>query len=456
MTKLKALMTIVIVVLLAAVGARAQFVAQDPGVRSGPAGAGGMLSGLTLGQQAFFAAGKAQFEEVEDLAAGLGPRFNLDSCAGCHAQPVTGGTSPAVNPQVTVATEHDARNIVPSFITLNGPVREARFKFTRAGTRDGGVHALFVISGRKDAATDARGCTIQQDAFEAHLAADNVIFRIPTPVFGAGLIEQIPDAAIVANQQASAAQKAVLRIFGRPHYVLPGEANRNGNDGTIARFGWKAQNKSLLLFAGEAYNVEMGISNELFPTERDETGSCQFKTVPNDTTNTDGATPLDAFSNVEEFAFFMRFLAPPQPSPDTPGGADSIRQGRLVFGSVGCALCHTPMLRTGSSTVAALQNQPVNLFSDLLLHEMGPGLADNILQGQASGGEFRTAPLWGLGQRIFLLHDGRAVDLLEAIRAHQSFGARGFPPSEANGVVQRFNALREVQKQDVLNFLRSL
>jgi CxxC motif-containing protein (DUF1111 family) len=456
MTRLKVLLTILGVVLLASVAARAQFFARDPGVRSGPAGAGGMLPGLTTNQQAFFATGQDQFEEVEPLAAGLGPRFNLDSCAGCHAQPATGGTSPAVNPQVAGATGFGTRNIVPSFITLNGPVREARFKFTPAGTRDGGVHNLFVISGRNDGTADAGGCTIHQENFEAQLATDNVIFRIPTPVFGVGLIEQIPDAAIVANQQASAAQKTAFRIFGRPHIALSGDANRNGNDGTIARFGWKAQNKSLLLFAGEAYNVEMGISNELFQTERDETKSCQFKTVPNDTTNTDGATGLDTLSNIEDFAFFMRFLAPPQPSPDTPGGTASIGRGRLLFGTIGCALCHTPTLRTGWSSVAALQNQPVNLFSDLLLHDMGPGLADNIMQGQAGGDEFRTAPLWGLGQRIFFLHDGRTSDLLEAIRAHQSFGGWGVPPSEANGVVHRFNTLNESQKQDVLNFLRSL
>ena len=164
----------------------------------------------------------------------------------------------------------------------------------------------------------------------------------------------------------------------------------------------------------------MGITNELFQTERDETPACQFATVPNDVTNTDATTPLEAVSAIEKFAFFMRFLAPPTPSPDTPGGADSIERGRELFGNIGCALCHTPTLATGNSTVAALRNQPVNLYSDLLVHDMGPGLADGVSQGQAGPREFRTAPLWGLGQRIFFLHDGRTSDLLEAIRAHQS------------------------------------
>src|SRR5438309_2098230 len=112
----------------------------------------------------------------------------------------------------------------------------------------------------------ATGCSIHQEDFEAHVARKNVSFRIPTPTFGLGLIEAIPDAAILANHTASTAARATLGIGGRPQRLLPtGDPNRTGNDGTITRFGWKAQNKSLLMFAGEAYNVEQGISNELFP-----------------------------------------------------------------------------------------------------------------------------------------------------------------------------------------------
>jgi len=458
MPKPKIFVTAVVAGLLAAIAASAQsLLARDPGVRGGPARAGGMLQNLTPSQQSFFNAGLTAFERLEAVTDGLGPRFNLDSCAGCHAQPTTGGTSPTVNPQVAVATAFGAGNTIPYFVTPNGPVREARFKFKPNGTRDGGVHNLFVISGRIDSSGNASSCHLQQEDYDAQALNDNLIFRIPTPVFGAGLIEQIPDAAIVANQLANVTDKATLGISGRPHRLLPtGDPNRNGNDGTIARFGWKAQNKSLLLFAGEAYNVEMGITNELFPTERDETPSCQFTTTPNDVTNTDALTAVDAQSDIQKFAAFMRFLAPPLPSPDTPGGADSIGRGRGLFGAVGCALCHTPRLATGSTTVAALTNQPVNLFSDLLLHRMGPGLADNIIQGAARGDEFRTAPLWGLGQRIFLLHDGRTADLREAINAHHSLGDGTFPPSEANGAIARFTQLTESQKQDLLNFLRSL
>jgi CxxC motif-containing protein (DUF1111 family) len=350
-----------------------------------------------------------------------------------------------------VAFAHGGSDSVPAFIRENGPVREARFVRNPDGTPDGGVHALFTLTGR----AGAGGCNLAQPNFGLALANHNVIFRIPTPVFGAGLIEQIPDAAIAANQASDAPRKGLLGIRGRPNFhvagrTISGQTNNNGNDGTIARFGWKAQNKSLLLFAGEAYNVEMGITNELFQTERDETPTCQFAAVPNDVTNTDANTLLEGISAIEKFAFFMRFAAPPVPSPDTPGGATSIGRGRFQFAAAGCALCHTPSLTTGNSTVEALRNQQVNLFSDLLVHDMGDGLADGISQGQAGPREFRSAPLWGLGQRIFFLHDGRTADLVEAIQAHRSNG------SEANGVVRNFNNLRESQKQDVLNFLRSL
>jgi CxxC motif-containing protein (DUF1111 family) len=428
-----------------------QFRAEDPGVRGGAAGAGGQLAGLSGTQAAFFTAGAVDFAEEESVPDGLGPRMNLDSCGGCHIQPALGGTSPFVNPQVAFARKDGGTDRVPAFVAANGPVREARFVLNPDGTADGGVHALFTVTGR----TGAAGCTLAQPDFAAQQASHNVIFRIPTPTFGAGLVEQIPDKAIAANQSSNASQKQALGISGKPNFhvagrTVTGMTNNNGNDGTIARFGWKAQNKSLLLFSGEAYNVEMGITNELFQTEREETANCQFATVPNDVTNTDATTPTDVISAIEKFAFFMRFLDAPQPSPNSPGGAASIANGREKFSDIGCALCHTPSFTTGHSKVAALDRKPVNLFSDLLVHDMGAGLADGVSQGEAGPREFRSAPLWGLGQRVFFLHDGRTADLVRAIREHASQG------SEANGVISNFNNLREGQKQDLINFLRSL
>jgi CxxC motif-containing protein (DUF1111 family) len=425
--------------------------AKDPGPRGGDAGAGGPIAGLSGPESEYFFKSSVEFAAAEAVDDGIGPRMNLDSCKGCHSQPTSGGTSPALNPQVAFANKDGGIDSVPSFITATGPVRETRFVRNADGTPDGGVHALFTITGRPG----ADGCTMQQPDYETQLAKHNVVFRIPTPTFGAGLIEQIPDAAIIANASKDAAEKTALGIQGRANFQLAGrtisgQTNNNGNDGTVARFGWKAQNKSLLLFSGEAYNVEMGISNELFQTERDETLACQFSKVPNDTTNMSAASPFEGTSDVEKFAIFMRFLAPPASSTTTPGGSRSIASGTRLFSTIGCALCHTPAFKTGNAAVEALRYQTANLFSDLLVHDMGVGLADGVSQGGAGPREFRSAPLWGLGQRLFFLHDGRASDLITAIRAHQSAG------SEGNGTVANFNALSEGQKQDLLNFLRSL
>jgi CxxC motif-containing protein (DUF1111 family) len=438
----------------------------DPGVRQGAPGAGDPLKGLTADELAFFQDGQARFADIESVTGGanngLGPRFNSNQCLSCHGQPASGGSAPLPNPQVAVATLNGANNKVPWFITQNGPVRESRFKKNPNGTSDGGVHAIFVISGR----SDAPGCNITQPNFTpagnpltGQGGNPNIIFRIPTPLFGAGLIESIPDSSILANSKSNATAKAALGIFGHANAHISGTANRSANDGTITRFGWKAQNKSLLLFSGEAYNVEMGITNQLFPQERDETPGCVLNATPEDTNNftppSGASNPLTAvLSDIEAFADFMRMLAPPTPAPDTP----STTHGRELFAQVGCVHCHTPSLTTGkkiasgssTSPSAALSNQTANLYSDLLVHNMGKGLSDGIAQGGAGPDEFRTAPLWGVGQRIFFLHDGRTSDIVEAVKAHKSIG------SEANKVIDKFHMLSVPDQQDIINFLRSL
>jgi len=452
----------------------------DPGVRStttAPKGSLGDTAGkpfptppLTADQNAFWKAGQLQFEQllsvtgsVTGTAPGLGPRFNGESCASCHAQPKAGGTRPFTNPQVATAGDQGAPNTLPDFITLYGPVREARFILNPNLTPDGGVHDLFTVTGR----SDATGCTIAQPDFATNEKLHNVIFRIPTPLFGVGLMEAIPESIIISNgaANASAAASAGLGISGVP--------NRSGNDGTITRFGWKAQNKSLLMFAGEASNVEMGFTNELFPNERDETPGCSNATPEDQTNFNEAATGSNVTSLVENFVFFMRFnepttpstlfSAPFCPSPNGPtSDTSSCQRGAALFGTsstnpgIGCALCHTPSMTTGTNAVAALSNVQANLFSDLLLHHMGPGLADNIFQGQAKGDQFRTAPLWGVGQRIFFLHDGRTSDLMQAIQSHFSKPGLIYPASEANAVINNFNALPPSSQQDMLNFLRSL
>ena len=209
----------------------------------------------------------------------------------------------------------------------------------------------------------------------------------------------------------------------------------------------------------------MGVTNEIFQNERASPGeaglpvSCLFSPTPEDTSNFLVAANNDAAAqnaqvpaDTVQFAMFMRLLAPPKPATSFPGAtANSIASGSQVFGAIGCALCHTPTLPTWKSTFTAdLNLAKANLFSDLLVHHMGTNLADGVSQGGAGPDEFRSAPLWGLGQRIFLLHDGRVTDLIDAIRQHASSG------SEANGVINNFNHLSPERQQDLLNFLRSL
>ena len=439
----------------------------DPGIRPTPTDVGGPLPSVAANNPVtildFFKDGQGRFNEIDSVFGGfvdeqgfgLGPRFNSRGCALCHAFPAIGGASPKENPQPKDAAAHGAVNTLPSFVRADGPVVEARFVFftDSAGNPipsqpNGGVEDLFTIAGR----TDAGNCTpnvIKQPDFQSALLHNNVILRIPIQTFGDGLLENIDETDLLLFQQS---------VIGNP-FGIAGTFNHNGNDGTIARFGWKAQNKSLEIFSGEAYNVEQGVSNELFTQERplpeeDRAsglpGPCKINPTPEDHTNFN-TTPVGTPSDAVQFAMFMRLLAPIAQSPTVPGGADSIRNGEQLFKTVGCETCHHKSFNTSPSRITpSLGNAVAALWSDLEIHHMGSTLADNISQGTAGGDQFRTQPLWGLGLRIFLLHDGRTTNLLKAIDQHFSNG------SEANTSVLNFNALTPNQKQDVLNFLRSL
>ena len=453
---------------------------RDPGVRPGPInGQPGATATSPLalpsveansptGSLEFFQNGLGRFQAVETVTnsanVGLGPRFNMNQCSACHAQPTVGGTGPETNPQFAAIANGivaGSTNTIPSFITANGPTREARFPFfLNSSVPNGGVEDLFTVSGLPGAGS----CSLEQPNFAGATEANDIIFRIPTPVFGAGLIENIDDSTLIAVQQSAASNS-----FG-----ISGTFNHNGNDGTIARFGWKAQNKSLELFAGEAYNVEMGISNEIFPQDRplpeeDQQGSGLPPNClnlggigyPEDTTNfAPTVRSSDSFaqnasipSDVVMFAMFMRLLAPPIPSTSYPGvSSRSIATGGALFSEIGCATCHTPTINSTqpSDFTSSLGKAPVNAFSDIEIHHMGTGLADNVSQGGAGGDQFRTAPLWGLGQLIFFLHDGRTTNLLTVIQDHASSG------SEATTVEENFESLSPGQQQELLNFLRSL
>jgi len=409
------------------------------------------------------------FPQFHTNSNGLGARHNADQCFLCHAQPTLGGSGGFVVPNPgkgsaqapenplfrLVPHRFGKQNVVPSFEQQYGPIREVRFRYHPDGTRDGGVHQLWVVTGINNDPSIAN-CHITQPDFDSQYAAGNLSFRIPLQMLGLGLIDSIQDREILSRHDATAALRATLGITGHP--------NRSGNDGTITRFGWKAQNKSITMFAAEAYNVEMGITNELFPTATEEDPNCNglgkpapndvTRTATNDATNDSFTNPLHILADWMQFQILMRFTDSPQPDPNP---SPSAKAGRLVFDAIGCGMCHTPQMQTAPAmNSAVLENRPVNLFSDLLVHHMGTGLADDIIQGAAGPDEFRTQPLWGVGQRLFFLHDGRTSDLLVAINQHYSPATQQYPASEANAVIQNFRRLPGLAQQAILDFLRSL
>lgn len=371
--------------------------ARDRGPRGAPhAVFEEQLDGLPSHLQQAFVRGDEAFEKSFTPAEGLGPIFNDLACEGCHP-----------------------------------------------GNGKGTVENNFILFGRLDGSTyDALyhlgGPQLQDKAIPGAVlktipaAANHQVQRNPPPVFGMGLIEAIPDAAILAR--ADPEDTDGDGISGRPNWVR-GDFEGASDRLLLGRFGRKASNATLLKQTAGAYLKDMGLTSPFFPQEIWQPEGQIPDRVPDP--EVDAATVLDA-------AMYVRLLKPPAPGPKTPRA----RRGEALFQEIGCATCHTPVLRTGPHRIAALANQEVLLYSDLLLHDMGPALADGIPEGMATGSEWRTTPLWGVAlSGPPFLHDGRANTLEEAIVAHGG---------EALAARQRFQALAAAERQALLAFLDSL
>ena len=211
----------------------------------------------------------------------------------------------------------------------------------------------------------------------------------------------------------------------------------------IGRFGWKAQQATLLSFAGDAYLNEIGITNRLFPVENAPNGNVQLEEQYDTVADPeDIIDPTTGKGDIDRVTDFMRFTGSPPRLPPT----SSASAGRSVFQNTGCAVCHVPLMMTGPNKIAALSQQQVWLFSDLLLHDMG-ALGDGIAQGAANVREMRTSPLWGLRASAPYLHDGRAATVDDAIKAHDG---------EAKTARDRYMKLSKQQVQQLLDFLNSI
>ena len=364
---------------------------------------GDPLPGLTPREFTEFRLGLDDFLEVETAEEGLGPAFNGTSCAVCHNVPAVGGTS---------------------------TILEAR-----AGKRDaGGVFQPLDATGETLMhlfSTPTHGC---QPSIPPE--ATVIARRAPIPLFGAGLVEAIPDEDLLALEDSFDANGD--GISGRAARVTDPESGAV----RIGRFGWKAQHASLLVFGADAYRNEMGITNDIFTTEvafgvsASALRLCDRIPDPEDRRDRSNGR-----RGIDNFASFMRLLAPIGRGPADKDTA----AGEALFRDVGCASCHVPTLRTGPSTNPLFDRQPVALFSDLLLHDVGTG--DGIAQGAAEPHEIRTPALWGLRLRRPLLHDGRALTIEDAIAAHRQ---------EAASARERYAALGETARRTLLAFLRSL
>ena len=372
-----------------------------PPPASTPDGYGLPLNGLTAAESAAFLAGQRDFLVIEVPETGLGPIFNDNSCVACHHAPAAGGGG---NKTVTRFGH-----------TVNGVFDPL--------TAEGGT----LLHSRATA----------RPLLEVVPADANVtIQRLTTPLFGAGLIEAIPDAAIVAN--AATAKPAGIK--GRVAYVTDVATGLT----RVGRFGWKNQHATLLSFNADALNNEVGITNRLFPKAAAPNGNEALlaRYVSPTAPIEDQPDPVTGQAELDLLTAYTRFLAPPPGTPSTPNAV----AGQKLFTSVGCAACHTPALSTGPNASTALANKTVRLYSDLLLHDMGT-LGDGIAQAAATTTELRTAPLWGLNARHTFLHDGRAATPADAILGHAG---------EAANVITTYNKLTPAQQQQLLAFLKTL
>jgi CxxC motif-containing protein (DUF1111 family) len=364
---------------------------------------GDPLIGLTPNEFTEFRLGLDDFTEVETAEEGLGPAFNATSCGSCHNVPAIGGFS------LVLETRAAYRNEQGAFDALDASGNTL-------------MH-LFSVAPHK--------C---QPVIPADV---NVVARrAPIPLFGAGLVEAIDDETLLALQDPF--DRDGNGVTGRAAIVVDVATGER----RVGRFGWKAQQATLLAFGADAYRNEMGITNDLFPKEfafgvsTAEMERCDLRPDPEDVRD-----PLTRRRGIDNFQAFMRFLAPIARGPVD----EIVRDGERIFNGLGCAACHVPALTTGANANPLFHRRSVPLFSDLLLHDIGTG--DGIQQASARPEEIRTPALWGLRLRRPFLHDGSAFTIEDAIQRHQR---------EAELAQRGFVRLSPDERQRLLAFLQSL
>lgn len=364
---------------------------------------GSPLTGLTPVEFSEFRLGLDDFTEVETAEEGLGPAFNATSCAVCHNVPTIGGSGVILELRAGYRDGQDgSRGLNPAGDSL--------------------IHLLSIPS-------HACQPLIPDDV--------NVIARrAPLPLFGAGLVEAIPDEAMLDREDPTDRDRD--GISGRAAIVV----DMATGERRVGRFGWKAQHATLISFGADAYRNEMGITNDLFPAEAIfGVSDAQMRLCDPIPDPEDKPDPVSRRRGIDNFASFMTLLAPvARASVD-----GNTLAGERSFAAIGCTACHVPALTTGASANPLFHRQSVPLYSDLLLHDVGTG--DGIPQGAAAASEIRTPALWGLRLRRPFLHDGSAATIVDAIERHRG---------EAETARRGYEQLSQADKQQLLAFLRSL
>lgn len=424
---------------LAVLAAAVTALAHPPAHPLPPVPVGNAVPGLTPQQQALFAAGKAAYEKEFTVAEGLGPTFNAKACSTCHGFPVTGGSEQGTANNVTHFMLNNQGNWWPA-LEFGGPVIQ---KFDVRNEPGG------------------QSCNIVGETLPTYLPILTTSNRHTPPVFGFGLLDAVSDEEILDWQGPKPWKDP--SVVGIAHYGIEMESlvrlrafsfdpsrRQPAGPPRVGRFGWKSQTGTLFQFTSEPFNIELGVSTPFFPREFTPDGNplppgCGVANAQPNDTNSAHTMPL---------FHFQALLAAPSPKAPTP----QTLYGKFMFFAAGCADCHRPSMRTAkdyympladgtAQRVDALSNKLIFPWSDLLIHDMGPGLADGRPMGVAGPRWWRTTPLWGTQHKSNFLHDGSAPSVHDAIIRHGG---------EAAASVQRYHALAPAQRSALVKFVESL
>jgi CxxC motif-containing protein (DUF1111 family) len=374
---------------------------------------------------------------------GLGPTFNAQSCSSCHlhdgrGRPPEDPRDPERGLLLRLSTGDPPRPVRFYGSQLQdraiaGVPAEGRIRITRSPVRGRyGDGTPFTLLAPRYSVADGAFGPLPRDV--------QISPRVAPGVFGVGLLEAVPEAIVL--DRADPRDSDGDGISGRPNRVQ-GERGSGGRR-ALGRFGWKANAATVRQQTASAFTGDIGITSPLF---RDE--NCPHGQRACQRARTGGRPEIDAHT-LERVSFYTRTLAVPA---RRAVGAAATDAGERTFAQIGCGSCHLPELKTGDSDVAGLRDQLIRPYTDLLLHDMGPGLADRRPDGLATGSEWRTAPLWGIGlvsivnRHTRFLHDGRARGLAEAILWHGG---------EAHDARERFRTLPARERRELVAFLESL